>query len=43
MSTEQNTPVDTTDDNLDDFAAKFYGQNKAAPEPASRKSKMVSL
>ena len=35
MSTEQNTPVDTTDDNLDDFAAKFYGQNKAAPEPAS--------
>jgi hypothetical protein len=34
MSTE-NTPVDTTDVNLDDFAADFYGQKAVAPEPAS--------
>lgn len=35
MSTEQNTPVDPVEDNLDDFSNTFYGQKEAEPEQAS--------
>lgn len=32
MSTENNTPDNTDDTNLDDFATEFFGQDEAAPE-----------
>ena len=33
MSTENNTPDEPQDTNLDDFSAEFFGQDTAAPEP----------
>lgn len=41
MSTE-NTPVETDDVNLDDFAAELFGQSKPAPEPASSEDEEVT-
>lgn len=35
MSTEDNTPVDPMDTDLDTFSTEFFGQNEAEPEPAS--------
>lgn len=35
MSTNPETPAETEDQNLDDFAADFFGQKEAAPEPTN--------
>lgn len=35
MSTNPETPAETEDTNLDDFAADFFGQKEAAPEPTN--------
>jgi hypothetical protein len=34
MSTENNTPVEQTETNLDDFATEFFGQKEVAADPA---------
>lgn len=35
MSTENNTPVEPQEDDLDLFSAELFGQSEATPEPAS--------
>lgn len=38
MSTNENTPVETPETNLDDFATEFFGENAEASEPANSES-----